>query len=107
MNEQQNPGDKYTAESIGPLQNWLQEQEAEMIQSVTSWAEINSHSYNTDGLDRMLKTLEEAFAPLGGTAVQHTLPPHEKVNERGVMASYPLGRCLQIEKNTSAQNRVL
>lgn len=78
-----------------------------------SWAEINSHSRNLDGLETMLKALKTEFSKLGeiGKAgdfeiKELKLHPEESINCKGESEKNELGKALLIRKRPDAHLRV-
>lgn len=87
--------------------NWIQTQEAAMIQHVEEWSNINSSSDNLQGLTYLLSKLQKDFSELDGEMALHSLPPHVKIDSYGVQVAMPLGQALTIRKRPSAPIQVL
>jgi len=77
------------------------------IGRLEEWAKINSFSYSLAGLNQMLETLEEAFAPLGATVSRHELPDQSQLGSDGTVKSLPLGKALVFEKRPEAPIQIL
>ena len=91
---------------IPPL-DWIATRQARMVQLTTEWAEINSGSYNRDGLRTMCAALEQAFAPLGGESALLPLAPIEQIDNKGELITIPMTECLSIRKRPEAPFQVL
>lgn len=77
-----------------------------MQELLKKWAEINSGSFNLDGLHRMCQTLKEDFSSLGGAMEEIELPEKMLINEYGDKHYHPLGKLLHITKRRSAPIQV-
>lgn len=80
-----------------PTLRWIADQQQEMIRLLIEWANINSGTYNIEGLNLMAAELMQAFSTLG-TEIQYvTLPNHSVVNADGELTSHPLGSALRLK----------
>lgn len=77
-----------------------------MVGRLAEWAEINSGSYNLEGLERMLSALEPAFQGLGGRMERVELAPHSIVDMEGLACVRSLGKALSIRKSRAGRPRV-
>ncbi len=87
--------------------DWLTTQQDTMASLVEEWANVNSHSYNTVGLDCMAEFIKEAFSSLEPEVVQTTVGPQETLDDKGQAVSNPLGDVLQFIKRPDAPIQVL
>jgi glutamate carboxypeptidase len=73
------------------------------------WAEINSGTYNLDGLAEMEQELQGAFvdALRPDTIESIELPPAPSVDGSGNVVTSPLGKALRFTKRANAKTRVL
>jgi glutamate carboxypeptidase len=86
--------------------DWIDTQAQRMIGLVEYWANINSGSYNLNGLERMAALLADAFRPLGGETKLIDLAPHQVINSSGQVAQNPLGHALSVIKRPQAPMRI-
>jgi glutamate carboxypeptidase len=90
-----------------PILSWIARQERSMIDHVTTWSNINSHSHNTAGLAKLAQKLAADYSVLDGETTWHDLPPAASINSRGQRIETPLGRAITITKRPDARLRVL
>jgi glutamate carboxypeptidase len=72
-----------------------------------SWSNINSGSFNIDGLARQLHALQESFAALGGDIKVLPLAPHAHFDDTGNPVTDHLGKALSITKHPMAKKQIL
>ena len=87
---------------------WIDSQEAEMVDTLKAWSNINSGSFNIAGLDVMAKTIA-SFAEqcLGAKASITQLPPIQVVNDAGNLVDRQIGPIVRLSKRPDASHRVL
>ena len=90
-----------------PYLQWIDHQKEHMINLVTAWSNINSHSMNLEGLAKQLEALKEQFSLLGGELQELTLPPFQHIDSEGNTISEPLRKALLIIKRPNAKVRLL
>ncbi len=78
-----------------------------MLSRVLDWADINSHSFNTDGLAVMLASLERDFSSLNGEVEKIPLYPIETISPQGLNSTIALGEVLHITKRPEAPLQLL
>jgi glutamate carboxypeptidase len=72
------------------------------------WAEINSGTYNLDGLAEMEEELVDTFSTLNPDATERIeLPPAPSVDASGNVVTMPLGKAIRFTKRADAKVRVL
>jgi glutamate carboxypeptidase len=71
-----------------------------------AWANINSFSYNTPGLDKMLNVLESAFRPFNQKIEKIELGFHQPLHSAENAGKLFLGRALRIRKRLTARPQV-
>jgi glutamate carboxypeptidase len=81
--------------------------QAESVERLTRWSEINSGTYHLAGLERMLGEIRQAFAPLGAREELIDLEPAESVDSSGQIVRTQLGRAVRFVKRPDAKTRVL
>lgn len=89
-----------------PYLDRIDAQRERMARRVARWADINTGTGNTAGLDELLALLRAAFEALGGEAEEICLPPHQAVDAGGQVAPVPLGKALAVRKRPGAPLRV-
>ncbi len=87
--------------------NWIETQGARMEALVEAWANINSGSDNTRGLEAMCGTLRDAFESLQGRTQVIALAPRKVVGEDGDLHEQGVGPALSIVKRPEAQRKVI
>lgn len=90
-----------------PTLDWVAQQRARMLDLVTRWADINSHSENLPGLSAMLVEARAAFAPLGDDTDQIPLPDIERIDSRGHAIAHHAASALRIVRHAHVRPRVL
>src|SRR5262245_7475448 len=85
-----------------PFLRWIDHQKEHMKELVTSWANINTHAINYQGLEEQMASLKMAFESLEGTMQELALPSYTVVDDRGNKASIRLGKALHITKRSEA-----
>ncbi len=90
-----------------PHLQWIGSQHDRAKHLLRAWCNINSGSYNLDGLGRMLNVVGEAFGMLGGKHFDLSLPPYETIDARGDLVAHPLGRVLHLVKARPGAAKVL
>lgn len=87
--------------------DWINGQESLLLQRVENWVNINTYSWNTEGLNRFLQILDSTFSPLGGESEIINLRPQESLNFHGKFDKKDLGKALIIRKRPQAPLKVL
>jgi len=90
----------------GPYLDWIDSRQDHMVARLVEWAEINSGSYNLEGLERMLSALSAAFQGLGGRMERIELAPHTVVDMDGRAVEWSLGSALSVRKLRDERPRV-
>ncbi len=85
---------------------WIDTQHDRMVETVLAWSNINSGSFNVEGVREMRKTLEKALAPLGGEAEVLEVAPLQSVSKTGELEEIPLAEVLRIRKRPNAPIKV-
>lgn len=87
--------------------DWIDVQSKRMADLTETWANINSGSYNIEGLRTMRTLLADAFAQLGGTTEIVPLAPLSQINAKGEKIEIPMAEVLRITKRPNAKLQVL
>jgi len=89
------------------IDEWIENQRGQMIEKITRWAEINSGSYHTRGLNRLGRELTSEFRPLCDRQETIELEPEATINDQGEKESRPLGPLLWMKKRPDRAKRIL
>ena len=87
--------------------NYIDDQASIMDELLMTWANINSFSYNTAGLDQMLIALEDAFGSLNRETQKIELGSYQPLDSWETGEKIPLGRALRIRKNAAGKPQIL
>lgn len=88
--------------------DWIASQQEKMLEHTILWAQINSGSFNLDGLGAMADSLESAFMGLQPDSAERLeLAPLQSVNSQGVLFEKPLGKALRFRKRSDARIKVM
>lgn len=74
--------------------------------ALIEFADINSGTFNTAGVNATAARFAEWFAPLGAQAEWLDVAPHRSSDDRGHWRERPLGRALRLRKRPEAPLRV-
>lgn len=89
-----------------PWLDWLDGQQDEMLRNTIALAEINSGTFNAQGVNQVGKKLIELFAPLGGDVEIIPVAPYQNVNAKGEVEAHVLGDAIRIRKRPEAPLQV-
>ena len=95
------------AASNQAILDWIAGRQGLMVQRVIEWSQINSYSFNTQGLGRLADVLVRDFSSLGGEVRRHRLPAAKFLDSRAQEASRPLGEAISFTRRPGAAMRVL
>jgi glutamate carboxypeptidase len=90
-----------------PALDWIAAQHEVMLRRVTTWAKINTYSFNTTGLAQLTDILADEFSPLGAQLQRHDLPAAESIDRHGQTIRTPLGQALSFTKRPESSLRIL
>ncbi len=90
-----------------PYLDWLESQYELMYQSLFEVCDINSGSFNIEGIGKVQKYLEKLAKPLNGTISEIKQKPMQVVNSRGRIERINLGNTLIIKKRPEAKLQIL
>lgn len=99
--------DPQILDALLPHLAWLDDQRIPMVETLRTWAEINSGSDNLAGLEHMATRLRDAFADLGASSERIALPPSAQVTEDGQVGARPHGALLRFTKRPEAPHKIL
>ncbi|MGF1464304.1 MAG: hydrolase [Maricaulaceae bacterium] len=77
------------------------------VPTVQDWAEINSGSWNADGLERMRAVLADAFGEVGGTGDAVDLAPSESVAPNGEKQRFAHPPAIRVRQRPDAPIQIL
>ncbi|CCB86161.1 putative uncharacterized protein [Parachlamydia acanthamoebae UV-7] len=86
--------------------NWIQGEQEDLVALLETWTNINTSSFNLEGLQKQTTLLKEAFSKLGGHVEEIALPPCEQIDSKGKWRQKPLGKALSIIKHPEAPIQV-
>jgi len=89
------------------LSNWVDAQEEGMVDLVTRWSSINSHTSNLSGLKQLAQEIASAFSVFNEKIQFIDVPPVEKVNDQGEIERISLAPILTLRKRPEAKKQVL
>lgn len=87
--------------------DWLDEQGDAMLQLVEKLANINSGTFNLDGLKTVESCLTHEFSKLGGDLSILESRPQSSINSAGKMEQQALGDILHISKRSATKKKIL
>ena len=90
-------------EHLSAIDNELEQ----MIATTTSWANINSGSYNVEGLKKVADLISKAFAALNAKQDILSLDDISSINDNGALEQIPLGNALSFSKRLDAPITIL
>lgn len=77
-----------------------------MIQLVTRWSNINSGTYNLDGIERYAADVQREFASLGAQMSRIPLAPQEVIDLTGNVAQVPLADAIRFTQRADAPFKI-
>ncbi len=87
--------------------SFLDDQHSAMFALIQDLCNINSGTFNLEGLASVQERLVKEFAVLGGETKIHDSKPLKMVDELGVEVTQPLGQMINISKWPEAKTRIL
>ncbi len=91
---------------FSPYLNYIDDQASIIDELLINWANINTFSYNTTGLDRMLGALEDAFRPFNREMQKIELGPYQPIDSPEAGEKIQLGRAFRIHKHIAAKPQI-
>ena len=90
--------DQATLESSLAQLDWLDGHHDEMVQLMIRLSNLNSGTFNLDGLKAVRDILTDEFSSLGGNLDIVEIDPLKSVNDQGEPTNVPLGKLIHIQK---------
>lgn len=87
--------------------DWIDTQADTMRELLVAWANINSGSFNVEGVNCMGDVLRAYLAKFGEEIVDYDLPGYQRIDAQGNPYEVELGRALSIRKRPEAPIQVL
>ena len=87
--------------------SFLDDQHSAMFALIQDLCNINSGTFNLEGLASVQERLVKEFAVLGGETKIHDSKPLKMVDELGIEVTQPLGQMIHISKWPNAKTRIL
>jgi len=94
-------------DAFQPSLEWIDAQADRLVEQLSGWAAINSHTFNREGVDRVRKHIAQAFKPLSDSLQTTTLDPYEYINSQGQKEQRSLADGLLVTVRPQAARRVL
>ena len=89
------------------LSNWIDGQEGVMVDLITQWANINSHTSNLSGLKKLTKEIAAAFSVFN-EKIEYIQPPSvEIINSLGEVESIDVAPILTLRKRPQAKTQIV
>ena len=85
---------------------WIDTQRSVMHERVVRWSDINSGTFNLQGLNQLANELQRDFGVLGGATEAIPLEPAPSIDSDGRLVTTPLGKALRIVKRPNSPLRV-
>ncbi len=92
---------------LGRQLQWIDSRGSDMRIQLTELCNINSHSYNVAGVERVLDLVQARLAPLAHEVKRIPVPPAKSYDDRGQAIESPLATCLLATKRADAKVRIL
>lgn len=86
--------------------DFVARRQAQMRERTVALAQINSGSFNAEGVNRVREALAEMFAELGAQAEVLPVEPWQALGDDGQMQTRPLGDALRLRKRPEAPLQV-
>jgi len=93
-------------ESLEALK-WLDDKQDPMLELIVELCDINSGTFNPEGLEKVRKRLEKEFSSLGGEIKTVDAQPWMTVDDRGEQETGQSGSILHITKWPDAETKVM
>lgn len=92
---------------IKSLSQWLKQQHVAMVEQLLAWCQINSGTFNLDGLHQMSTVLEQAFSVLDAKVEYIEPAEYIRINDEGKPVTTRLGKILSFVKRPEAPIQIL
>ncbi|MFB6347807.1 MAG: M20/M25/M40 family metallo-hydrolase, partial [bacterium] len=86
--------------------DWIDSQQMTMISRLKAWCEINTGSYNVNGLNKQCNQLMDTFNSLNMDVERKSLPPHQYMNDEGRIIEKEIGDLLLVSRRTESDRTV-
>jgi len=94
------------ADAVLQANQWLEQQQSVMLSTLQQWSNINSYSYNQDGLSAMFEEIAKSVAHLPENIETVPLAPESYVDQYGQTQSRELGSALRLSVRPDAAKQV-
>ena len=93
---------------IQAADNWILNQQDELIATLKEWSNINSGSFHVAGVERMAKVMQAYIQKAFNlSATQFSLPSFQQFDSSGLLIERPVGPLLKFSMRPEAKRRVL
>lgn len=90
-----------------PALNWIASQQDTMVELVSRWANVNTHTFNMKGLGLLVNDLEQYLAIYKENIQEISLPPFEWINIDGKMERAEVAPVLMVSKRPHLPRQAL
>ena len=87
--------------------DWIAAQQDAMLERTITLCDINSGSFHSEGVNRVIEAIVPMLERLGGAIERRVLPGYPVLGEDGVMAERPIGDALIVRKRPDAALQIL
>ncbi|MEK9657254.1 MAG: hydrolase [bacterium] len=89
------------------IRSWLQQESPNLEQQLIRWCDLNTHSFNLEGLSAFLDMFSADIQDLGAAIERHPLPDFQSISLQGHDEKQALGPVLCAKKRPNAPKQVL
>jgi glutamate carboxypeptidase len=90
-----------------PQLDWIDQQDARLRRLVEQWSNLNSGTFNLDGVKKCSEAVLAEFKSLEADVRFLDLPPTKLIDPRGESIDRPLGKAIHLQKHREAPIKVL
>ncbi len=87
--------------------NWIESQRKPMVDLVTRWANINTHTFNLNGMNQLVADLEQYLSLYKENIQEISLPDFEWINVDGKVERAEVGPTLMVSKRPHLPRQAL
>jgi glutamate carboxypeptidase len=87
--------------------SWIDSEKEPMIDLVTRWGNINSHTLNLDGFGTLIDDVEHYLTLYKENIQEISLPPFEWINMKGELEATPVAPMLMVSKRPQLPKQAL
>lgn len=87
--------------------SWFDTQEDDMVQLLTNWANINTHTSNYFGINQLSQEISQIFSVLGADIQELEMPLSKTINDRGEEEYFNYAPALSFSKRLESSKKAL